>query len=124
MKAELYCFDDCPSYVQAFTNLKEALRLEQMPDDVEMAKVAHAADAQMKRFLWSPTIRLDGVDIEGADAETHGYAYGFRVYADDGHTVGGSPPQPTSQTARTSTIGVKRVSTVQGIALLTCSPTL
>ena len=57
MKAELYCFDDCPSYVQAFTNLKEALRLEQMPDDVEMAKVAHAADAQTKRFLWSPTIR-------------------------------------------------------------------
>ena len=88
MKAELHYFDDCPSYVQALNNLKEALRLEQAPNEVEMVKVTDAADAQTKRFLGSPTIRIDGVDVEGPDAETRGYAYGCRVYRGGDHTVG------------------------------------
>lgn len=88
MKTELYYFDDCPSYGQALDNLKEALRLEQMPDDVDMIPVADAADAQAKRFIGSPTIRIDGVDVEGPIAEARGYAYGCRVYADGDHTVG------------------------------------
>ena len=37
-------------------------------------KVTDAADARTKRFLGSPTIRIDGVDVEGQEAETRGYA--------------------------------------------------
>ena len=33
MKAELFYFDDCPSYRQALENLARALRLEQLPDE-------------------------------------------------------------------------------------------
>ena len=53
-----------------------------------MISVADATDAQTKRFLGSPTIRINGVDIEGPIAETRGYAYGCRVYTDGGRTVG------------------------------------
>ncbi len=88
MKAELYYFDGCPSYRQALDNLKEALRLEQMPNEVATIPVADAVDAKAKRFIGSPTIRIDGVDVEGSDAETRGYAYGCRVYADGAHMVG------------------------------------
>lgn len=88
MKAELYYFDDCPSYRQALENLERALQLEQLPDEVEMIPVADAADAEAKRFIGSPTIRIDGIDVEGSVAETRGYAYGCRVYIDGSRTVG------------------------------------
>ena len=88
MKAELYYFDGCPSYGQALDNLKEALRLEQMPNEVKMISVADVTDAQAKWFIGSPTIRIDGVDVEGPDAATRGYGFGCRVYTDGGSTVG------------------------------------
>ena len=87
-KAELYYVDDCPSYKQALENVRRALQLEQFPDEVELIPVADAADAQAKRFIGSPTIRIDGVDIERPIAETRGYAYGCRIYTDGGHTAG------------------------------------
>ncbi len=88
MKTELFYFDDCPSYKRALENLKKALQLEQLPDEVEMIEVADPADAQTKRFIGSPTIRIDGTDVEGPDAEIRGYAYGCRVYMGEGRTVG------------------------------------
>ena len=69
MKAELYYFEDCPSYQRALDNIMEALRLEEMPERVDMIQVTSEADAQVKRFIGSPTIRLDGVDVEGPEAE-------------------------------------------------------
>ena len=85
---ELFYFDGCQSCEPAVENLKQALQLEQWPADVEMIHVADPADAQTKRFLGSPTIRIDGVDVEGPAAETHGYAYGCRVYTAGGRTAG------------------------------------
>lgn len=79
MKVELFYFDGCPSYTQALQNLKDALHHEQLPDTVEMIHVADPTEAQTKRFVGSPTIRTDGTDVEGPDAETNGYAYGCRV---------------------------------------------
>ena len=88
MKVELYYFDGCPSWQQALDNLKDALRLEQVSDEIGMVSVVDGADAQTKRFTGSPTIRIDGVDVEGPDAEARGYAYGCRVYNDGDRVVG------------------------------------
>ena len=85
---ELFYSDGCPSWEQALENLKQALQLEQLPDDVVMIQVADPADAQTKRFIGSPTIRIDGIDVEGPDVEARGYANACRVYIDDGRTVG------------------------------------
>ena len=85
---ELFYFDGCPSWEHALENLKRALQLEQLPDEIKMIQVTDSADAQAKRFIGSPTIRIDGTDAEGPDAETHGYAYGCRVYTGEGRTVG------------------------------------
>ena len=88
MKTELYYFDGCPSYQQALDNLKEALELEGLPADVAMIRVESPDDAQAKRFIGSPTIRIDGVDVEGPAAEQKGYGFGCRIYADNGSTAG------------------------------------
>ena len=39
-------------------------------------------------FIGSPTIRIDGVDVEGSEAEQKGYGYGCRVYGDNGKIAG------------------------------------
>ena len=88
MKVELYYLDGCPSWQRARENLERALQLEQLSVQVEAILVADSADVQLKRFIGSPTIRLDGVDIEGPGAETRGYGYGCRVYADGTCTAG------------------------------------
>ena len=49
-----------------------------------MVEVASEEDAQRKRFIGSPTIRIDGVDLEGPEAEAKGYGYGCRVYSSHG----------------------------------------
>ena len=87
MNVALYYFDGCPTYRPALENLKAALRLERWPDEVDMVRVAGAGDAQRLRFLGSPTIRIDGVDLEGPDAESRGYAFSCRVYTDGGDTA-------------------------------------
>ena len=88
MKVELYYFADCPSWQRARENLEHALQLEQISAHVEAILVTDSADVQLKRFIGSPTIRIDGIDIEGPAAELRGYAYGCRVYSDGGRTAG------------------------------------
>lgn len=88
MVVELFYFEACPSWAQALENLQRALQLEKLSDEVDIIQVADPADAQTKRFLGSPTIRIDGIDVEGPDAENRGYPYGCRVYTNGNRTAG------------------------------------
>ena len=88
MNVALYYLDGCPSCQPALRNLKTALRLEQWAEDVEMVRVANASEARHHRLIGSPTIRIDGADIEGPVAEVRGYAFGCRVYTDGTGTAG------------------------------------
>lgn len=87
---ELFYFSGCPSHEQALRNLKEALESEGLPDAVDVIEVTSAADAVAKRFMGSPSLRIDGIDLEGPEADARGYGFGCRVYA-DGHALAGWP---------------------------------
>ncbi len=88
MKTELYFFDGCPSYQRALDNLREALRLEAAREDIALIRVDSDEDARAKRFLGSPTIRINGVDLEGSEAEKRGYVFGCRLYFDNDSKAG------------------------------------
>lgn len=88
MSVQLYYFDQCPSYRRALENLREALRLEGLSEAVELVAVVSDTDAQEKRFTGSPSIRINGIDLEGVAAEARGYGFGCRVYEHDGRPVG------------------------------------
>jgi hypothetical protein len=88
MKVELLYFDGCPTYSQALDNLLQALALERQVADVEMIRVRDAADADVKRFIGSPTIRLDGVDIEWPTVDFQRHFYGCRMYVEGQRNVG------------------------------------
>ena len=106
MNVELYYFEDCPSYEKALANLKEALRAEGLPQSVTMVEVASEEDAQRKRLIGSPTIRIDGIDVEGLEADERGYSFGCRVYSDNGSRAG----WPAAKTIRAALRNERRKS--------------
>lgn len=88
MKVQLFYFDNCPSYRKALEHLDQAMQAEGVHGQTELIPVMDDGDAQAKCFIGSPTIRIDGVDVEGPEADARGYAFGCRVYAADGKLMG------------------------------------
>ena len=69
MRIELLYFDGCPSYRRLLPRLEKLLRDAGVRDPVELRRVETEHQAAKQRFLGSPTVRVDGADVEpGADA--------------------------------------------------------
>ncbi len=79
MKVELLWFDGCPSYLRARELLEQVLREENVSTPIEMIQVYDDADALAKKFLGSPTIRLNDMDPFAEPGQDH-YAMQCRVY--------------------------------------------
>lgn len=72
MKIEVLFFDGCPSHEALLPRLRGLLNAGGADDaHIELVRVEHPDTAEAKRFLGSPTVRIDGEDVEpGADART------------------------------------------------------
>lgn len=64
MKIEILYFDGCPNYLPAFERLKAVLSQDGLSLDAELIEVKDEAMAKELRFVGSPTIRVNGLDIE------------------------------------------------------------
>jgi hypothetical protein len=64
LHVELLGFDDCPNRGVALERLRSALDAEQVTAVVTAVDVADPALAHELRFLGSPSVRINGVDIE------------------------------------------------------------
>lgn len=91
LNVEVLYFEGCPSHEAFLPRLKALLAGAKVATDVTLVDVPDDEAAQRERFLGSPTIRVDGRDIEpGADARTD-YGLKCRLYrTPDG--LGGTPP--------------------------------
>ena len=69
-KIEIYFWEGCPSHPEALELLREVLAEHGLDAPVELHEVFTHEQAQELRFPGSPTIRVDGrdVDPEGAAA--------------------------------------------------------
>ena len=64
-KVELLFWEGCPSHPQALAQLREAMR--ELGLDAEAIEVRHIDTderAEAEGFVGSPTIRVDGVDVQ------------------------------------------------------------
>jgi hypothetical protein len=70
MKIELLYWRECPSYPEAQQLLAEVLAARGVGERVEVREVTSEEEAERERFPGSPTIRVDGRDIDprGASA--------------------------------------------------------
>ena len=64
MKIELLYFEGCPSYAELLPRLSELIANEGIHDQVQLRRVETPEEAERERFLGSPTVRIDGVDVD------------------------------------------------------------
>jgi hypothetical protein len=68
---ELLYFDGCPSYERFLPRLRAVVAEAGIRDEVQLRRVESPEAAVVERFLGSPTVRVDGVDVEpGADTRS------------------------------------------------------
>jgi len=68
MRVEFLYFEDCPSHEVALARLKKALTSVGVDSKIEIIRVQNDSQAQALSFPGSPTIRIDGQDIDPAGA--------------------------------------------------------
>jgi hypothetical protein len=80
VKVEVLYFDGCPSYQALIPVLRELLADEGVEDEIELRRIETAEDAERERFLGSPSIRINGSDIEPLADDRHDFGMKCRLY--------------------------------------------
>jgi hypothetical protein len=64
-RVEFLWWEECPSWERALGDLRKAMGEAGFdPEDIEVTRIDTEGDAQRERFPGSPTIRVDGADVE------------------------------------------------------------
>ena len=91
MKIELLYFDGCPSHEAFLPRLHDLLSHAGADAAVKQRRVESDEAAQRERFLGSPTLRVDGVDVDPGAAGRTDYGLKCRLYPTD-EGLRGAPP--------------------------------
>ncbi len=78
MRVSFLYYEECPSHDLALERLREVMAEEGIPSEVEVFKVETEEQARQLRFVGSPTIRVDGRDIDPPSDSR--YALSCRAY--------------------------------------------
>lgn len=79
MHIQFLYWEDCPSHERALERLKQVMAEVGVDAEVEILEVETEEQAQAWRFSGSPTILIDGKDIDPPSVEAHA-ALTCRVY--------------------------------------------
>jgi hypothetical protein len=93
MKVEVLYFSGCPNHVPAVDRVREVLAQEGTSAEMVEIEVKDAATAQQVGFLGSPSIRVDGQDVEPAVRGERSFGMMCRTYYDGGRRAGVPPPE-------------------------------
>jgi hypothetical protein len=87
---EILYFEGCPNHEPARALVERIAAELHVEPQIELLKVVDSDAATEQRFLGSPTIRVDGRDVEPGAEQRRDYSYGCRVYPGE-HGLGGQP---------------------------------
>jgi hypothetical protein len=91
-RVEILYFEGCPN-LDATRALVERVADElELQPRVELVNVPDTGAATSLRFLGSPTVRVDGRDVEPGVAERREFALACRVYGSE-HGFSGQPDE-------------------------------
>ena len=77
MRIELLYFNSCPSYKRALANIKAALKEKKLQAELKLINVETEEQAEKVGFQGSPSVRINGKDLEGRD---EGFSFSCRLY--------------------------------------------
>lgn len=93
MKIEVLYVPGCPNYQPAVERIQKVLMLESLRAEIERVPVNSDAEAKALQFPGSPTIRINGTDVEPNLMSAVGIS--CRLYANSG----GVPSEETLRLA-------------------------
>ncbi|MBI3770119.1 MAG: cation transporter [Deltaproteobacteria bacterium] len=84
MKVQVFYFTGCPNREATTELVREVAREPRLSVDVEEVEVMSAEDAARLRFLGSPSVHVNGLDIEPSARNSEAYAFACRTYNGQG----------------------------------------
>jgi hypothetical protein len=90
-RIEVLYFDGCPSTDAFLPRLRDLLAELGAAGRLELRRVETIGDAEQERFLGSPSVRVDGHDIEPGAEERTDYGLKCRLYRTESG-MQGEPP--------------------------------
>jgi hypothetical protein len=88
---ELLYFDGCPNHEQLLPTV--ARLAAQSGAELRLRRIESPEAAERERFLGSPTVRVNGVDVDSSAAERTDFGLKCRIYRSE---AGQSPLPPES----------------------------
>jgi hypothetical protein len=89
MHIQVLYFEGCPNHAPTVTLIKHVAAKLGMDVQIEEIEVTSAEDAIAKRVLGSPTVLVNGVDIDPRARQHTDYGLSCRVYSG----MSGLPPE-------------------------------
>jgi hypothetical protein len=88
---EMLHTEACPSAAEYLSRLRQLVADAGVPEPVRIRMIDDAEQAQRERFLGSPTVRVNGRDVDPCADQRKDYGLSCRLYAGpDG--LRGTPP--------------------------------
>jgi hypothetical protein len=84
MKIEVLYFSGCPNHEPAVGLVRKVVSDLGLGVQVDEVELRGGDDAQRARFFGSPTIRVNGVDVEPAARSRTDYGFTCRMYGRSG----------------------------------------
>jgi hypothetical protein len=81
MQIEVLYFEDCPNHLPTVERINAVLREEGCSADVREVLVPDVSTAERVKFLGSPSVRVNGIDIEPAAKDRVEFGLMCRRYA-------------------------------------------
>ncbi len=94
MKIQFLYFSDCPNYKLAWENLMEAIAEAKIEHyHIEEIEIKTEEDAIKYKFPGSPTIRVNGIDVDPNYVDRGNYGLMCRVYRINEKFYGAPPKE-------------------------------
>ena len=88
---ELLYFDGCPNHEALLPRLRSLIADAGLDAQVELRRFESVEAAERERFLGSPTVRIDGEDVDPSAVERDDFGLKCRLYRTD-EGAAGTPP--------------------------------
>ena len=88
MNIEVLYFEGCPNHLPAIEMVRETLKSLGRQDEIHQVEVHTQADAEAVAFVGSPSIRINGADIEPWARTAKAFGLSCRTYLDGSHRSG------------------------------------
>lgn len=91
VQIDILGFDGCPNVPLTHELIKAIVHSEGVEAKVTSVEVESIEDAERLRFLGSPTVQVNGLDIEPSRQGDEQFSYSCRVYRTEGEATGVPP---------------------------------